>query len=91
MAKPNAEELHRVLEVAARLASNESDEGALARCVLYLHDRNQHLEDVYEHVENYLNSGMAEQAHARLVTALDQAREAQHRQGHEDSDEPLGL
>ncbi|MGB5260786.1 MAG: hypothetical protein WBO34_09730 [Gammaproteobacteria bacterium] len=91
MAKPHADDIHRAVETAMGLAADESAEGTLARCFLYLHDRNQHLEEVYQHVENYMNTGMAEQEHARLVTALDHAREAQHRQGHEDSDEPLGL
>ena len=91
MAKPDASDIHQAIETARGLIRDESATGTLARCFLYFHDRNLHLEDVYEHVENYLNSGMAEQEHARLVTALDHAREAAHRQGHEDSDEPLGL
>ncbi len=91
MAKPHASDIHQAVETARELTADESGVGVLARCFLYLHDRNLHLEEVYEHVENYLHSGMAEQEHARMVTALDQAREADHRQGHEDSDEPLGL
>ena len=91
MAKPDASDIHRAAETARELTTDESGAGTLAGCFLYLHDRNQHLEDVYEQVENYLNSGMAEQEHARLVKVLDQAREAAHRQGGEDADEPLGL
>ena len=91
MAKPDASEIHRAAETAEGLSTDKSAVGTMARCFLYLHDRNLHLEEVYEHVENYLNSGMAEQEHARLVKALDEAREAQHRRGHEDADEPLGL
>ena len=91
MAKPDASDIHQAVETATELTTDESGMGRLARCFLYLHDRNQHLEEVYVQVENYLNSGMAEQEHARLVSALDHAREAQHRQGREDSDEPLGL
>jgi len=91
MAKPHTSDIHQAVETARGLTADESGVGTLARCFLYLHDRNLHLEEVYEHVENYLHSGMAEQEHARMVTALDQAREADHRQGHEDSDEPLGL
>ena len=91
MAKPDASDIHQAVETAMELTADESGMGKLARCFLYLHDRNEHLEEVYVQVENYLNSGMAEQEHARLVTALDHAREAHHRQGHEDTDEPLGL
>ena len=91
MAKPPASDIHQAVETARELSIDESAVGMLARCFLYFHERNLHLEEVYELVENYLRSGMAEQEHARLVTALDQAREAEHRQGHKDSDEPLGL
>ena len=91
MAKPDASDIHQAVETASELTADATGVGLLARCFLYLHERNRHLEEVYEHVENYLNSGLAEQEHARLVSALDQAREAQHRLGHEDSDEPLGL
>ena len=91
MAKPDASDFHQAFETAKELTADASGVGMLARCFLYLHDRNVHLEEVYEQIENYLNSGMAEREHARLVMALDHARDAQHRQGHEDSDEPLGL
>ena len=91
MGKPHADDIHRAMDIAGKLAAEESDNGHLARCFLYFHERNLHLESVYEHVENYLHSGMAEREHARLLQVLEQAREAGYRQEHEDRDETLGL
>jgi hypothetical protein len=91
MAKPNADEIHQALELAREQAGDKTDEGRLARCFLYYHDRNLNLEEVYENTEHYLRSGMAEHEHARLLEALERAREAEHRQEHEDQDESMGL
>jgi hypothetical protein len=91
MAKPNADDIHQAMLAARELSDDESAQGKLARCFLYLHDRNLQLEDVYEHVENYLNSGMAEQEHARLLITLEHAREADHDREHADRGESLGL
>ena len=91
MAKPNADEIHRLVELARGLARDDTDEGRLARCFLYFHDRNLSLEEVYESVEHYLRSGMAEHEHARLLETLERAREAEHRREHEDEDESMGL
>ena len=91
MSRPNADEIHRALEAARGLAGDDTDEGLLASCFLYFHDRNLDLESVYEHVENYMHSGMAEREHTRLVMVLEHAREADHQRQHEDDDAPLGL
>lgn len=91
MAKPGADEIHQAVELASSLKNEDSGQGGLARCFLYLHDRNLHLEQVYEHVEQYLLSGMAEHEHAQLLNTLERAREAEHRRAHEDQDKSLGL
>ena len=91
MAKPNADDIHQAISAARELSDDETAQGRLARCFLYLHDRNLQLEDVYEHVENYLNSGMAEHEHARLLASLEHAREADQDREHADRDESLGL
>jgi hypothetical protein len=91
MAKPDADEIHEVLELARELAGDEEDQGKLARCLLYFHDRNLHLEQVYQDVEHYLLSGLAEFEHARLLGTLERAREADLRWVRDDQDEILGL
>ncbi|HSG11305.1 MAG TPA: hypothetical protein VLB10_06110 [Gammaproteobacteria bacterium] len=91
MAKPNADDIHQAISAARELSDDETAQGRLARCFLYLHDRNLQLEDVYEHVENYLNSGMAEHEHARLLASLEHARAADQDREHADRDESLGL
>ena len=47
MAKPDSGEIHRLAELARNLAGGDADEGRLARCFLYFHDRNLGLEEVY--------------------------------------------
>jgi len=91
MAKPNADDIHQAMAAARELSGDESEQGTLARCFLYLHDRNLQLEDVYEHVENYLNSGMAEHEHACLLASLELARAADQDREHADRNESLGL
>jgi hypothetical protein len=91
MAKPNADDIHQAVEAARARVGGDTDEAALARCFLYLHDRNRQLESVYEQIEKYLNSGMAEHEHSQLLVTLEHAREADHRWAHEDQDEILGL
>ena len=91
MAKPDADEVHQAVELARALIRDDSDQGGLARCFLYFHDRNLNLEEVYEHVEQYLRSGMAEHEHAQLLTTLERIRDADHQREHEDQDESLGL
>ncbi len=91
MTKPDKEEIRNVVELAGDLASDNTEVGRLARCFLYFHGRNLDLEAVYEDIEHYLRSGMAEQEHARLLETLQHARAAEHRREHEDQDESLGL
>ncbi len=91
MSRPTAEEFQTALSAAREMRARGEDPYGLARCFDYLHHRNLHLEAVFEQVERYLHSGMAESEHTRLMRVLEQAREAEHRWVHEDPDEPLGL
>ena len=91
MAKPHADDIHQAMSAARELSDDDSAQGKLARCFLYLHDRNLQLEDVYEHVENYLHSGQAEHEHTRLLVSLEHAREADQDREHADRGESLGL
>lgn len=91
MARPSAEEMHTALTVAREMRARNEDPYGLARCFDYLHERNVHLEKVFEQVEHFLRSGMAEREHTRLMLVLDKAREAEHRWVHEDEDGSLGL
>ncbi len=48
MAKPHADDIHQAMSAARELSDDDSAQGKLARCFLYLHDRNLQLEDVYD-------------------------------------------
>ncbi|HEB59958.1 MAG TPA: hypothetical protein ENJ01_12100 [Gammaproteobacteria bacterium] len=91
MSRPTAEEFHTALDAAREMRARGEDPYGLARCFDYLHERNLHLEQVFERVEHFLRSGMAEREHTRLMLSLEKAREAEHRWVHDDQDEPLGL
>lgn len=91
MFKPKAEEIHQAVELAKALINRNLDRGGLARTFLYFHERNLYLEQIYEQLEQYLRSGMAERQHTRLINTLERAREADYRWTHEDRENALGL
>ncbi len=91
MSKPSVGEIRAALDLAGNTPESAAGEIEMARCLLYLHERNVQLERVYEAVESWLHSGLAEREHGVLLRALEQAREAERHSTHRDSDESLGL
>lgn len=67
---------------AAELIREGKDELSIGHYLLYLHERNKHLETVYEHVYHYLHSGQAAREHAMLLRAIEAAERSAH--PHED-------
>ncbi|HQQ64398.1 MAG TPA: hypothetical protein PLF22_12630 [Pseudomonadales bacterium] len=82
MPKPTPEQIKSAL-VAAEKLREDKDEDSLGHYLLYLHDRNQHLESVYEQVTHYLHSGQAAREHSLLVRTIEEAERAAH--PHEDA------
>lgn len=76
MGTPTPQELETALREAARMREQGVDEHYLAKAILNLHYRCGLLEKVLHAAENYLQSGMAEGEHTRLVKAIEQARAA---------------
>ncbi len=91
MAKPTDEELLAAVAAARRVLERGDDATGIARCLVWLHDRNLHLEQVYEAAERYLHSGLAEPEHARLLRALEATRDAERREAHRDAEDTFGL
>jgi hypothetical protein len=82
MAKPTPEQIASALAAAEKLREGK-DEDSLGHYLLYLHDRSQHLEDIYTHVHHYLHSGQAAREHSMLLRAIEKAENAAH--PHEDA------
>ena len=79
--KPLPEQIETALAAATQLRMKE-DPDALGHYLMYLHERNKHLEEIYSHVHHYLHSGMAAREHSMLLRAIEKAEKAAH--PHED-------
>jgi hypothetical protein len=75
MSKPSKQQLESALAAAQRMRAEGADQDHLAHAFLYLQRRDELLERVLQAVEHYLHSGHGSQEHARLLKALDAARQ----------------
>lgn len=80
--KPALEQIEMAVAAAEKLREGDDPEN-VGHYLLYLHERNRHLEDVYSHVYHYLRSGMAAREHSMLLRAIEKAEKAAH--PHEDA------
>jgi hypothetical protein len=80
--KPSPEQIELALAAAKKLRETE-DPDSVGHYLLHLHDRSQHLEDIYAHVNHYLHSGQAAREHSMLLRAIEKAEKAAH--PHEDA------
>lgn len=90
MSKPTEEELEHALEQAKNMRETGTDPDFIAKSLLNCHYQSSFLEQVLYAAEHYVNSGLGEREHTRLVQAISKARSADEKsakQTHED----LGL
>ncbi len=87
MGKPTPEQIEQILMSAEKMRDDEDGSGP-GHYLLYLHERNKHLEDVYTHVYHYLHSGQAAREHSMLLKAIEKAERAAH--PHEDGPSVFG-
>ena len=90
MSKPSNEELERALETAKQMREQENDSDFVAKSFLNCHFQSTYLLQVLHAAEHYINSGLGEREHTRLIQAISKARkidEFSAKQGHRD----LGL
>ncbi len=68
--------MEKALELAEAMRDRGKDKYQLAHVLLYLHERNRMLENLYHKVERYFHSGMAEIELRDLRVAFERIREA---------------
>ena len=91
MIKPSEEALEKALAAAQRMRANDVDPHHLAQAVLYLHERNQRLEEVLKYTERFIRFGMAEPELAQLRRLVQRLREEGGRQDGGDADNSMLL
>lgn len=79
MSKPSHEELERALESAKMMREEGRDPDFIAKSLLNCHYQSTFLEQVLHAAEHYINSGMGEREHSRMIQAIYKAREIDER------------
>jgi len=79
MSKPSNEELARALVIAEKMRESGDDPDFVAKSLLSHNYRLGYLEAVYNAVERYLHSGLAEREHTVLLKTLEKARKSEER------------
>ena len=90
MSKPTPQQLEHALETAKSMREAGGDPDFIAKSLLNCHYQASYLEQVLHAAEHYINSGLGEREHTRLVQAINKARsidEKSAKQNHRD----LGL
>lgn len=90
MSKPNPEELECALEKAKHMRETENDSDFIAKSLLNCHYQSIYLEQVLHAAEHYINSGLGEREHTRLIQAISKARDIDERSA-KTSHQELGL
>ena len=90
MSKPSQQELEHALDKAKGMREAGTDPDFIGKSLLNCHYQASFLEQVLHAAERYINSGLGEREHTRLVQAINKARsvdEKSAKQTHQD----LGL
>ena len=79
MSKPNPQELECALEKAKQMRETGDDADFLAKALLNCHYQSTFLQQVLHAAEHYINSGLGEREHTRLIQAINKARQIDER------------
>ena len=90
MSKPSPEELELALDKAKLMRESGDDPDFIAKSLLNCHYQATYLQQVLYAAEHYLNSGLGEREHTRLIQAVNKAREVDQRSAKQEHQE-LGL
>lgn len=90
MSKPTAEELEHALVKAKAMREMGDDPDFIAKSFLNCHYQATYLEQVLHAAEHYINSGLGEREHTRLIQAINKARKIDDKSAKLDHQE-LGL
>ena len=74
MSKPTEQELTMALEQAKHLRESGQDEHFIGKSLLNCNYQMAYLIDVLDAAEKYLNSGMSQTEHTKLLKAIEKAR-----------------
>ncbi|MDH5600736.1 MAG: hypothetical protein OEY78_05455 [Gammaproteobacteria bacterium] len=74
MSKPSLEELGHALEKAKSMRETGTDPDFLAKSLLNCHYQSSFLQQLLHAAEHYINSGLGEREHTRLIQAINKAR-----------------
>ena len=85
MGKPTEAELKTALAEAARMREHNEDPHFIAKSLLNLNYRLNHLEKVFHITERYLHSGMSPSDHTKLIHAIEQFNKLDRRTSGEDN------
>ena len=91
MNKPDPEQIEQALSAAERMREHDVDPHHLAHTLLYLHQRNQRLEEVLRRTDCYLRFGLADTALAQLRKLVQRLREEEEREEPFESDTSMLL
>ena len=75
MSKPTPEELQHALEKSKAMREMGDDPDFIAKSLLNCQYQSTYLQQVLTAAEHYINSGLGEREHTRLIQALKKARE----------------
>ncbi|MES9962114.1 MAG: hypothetical protein ABW116_01095 [Candidatus Sedimenticola sp. 20ELBAFRAG] len=78
--KPTVEEMETALEAARRMRDADVDAHHIARCLIYLQDRNVLLEEMLTRVERFLQFGLPEEEHSKIQRLVNKMREMERRE-----------
>ncbi|MCP3671143.1 MAG: hypothetical protein GY814_12065 [Gammaproteobacteria bacterium] len=73
--KPIKDEFRIALDEAERIRDADEDLNHIAKCLLYLHQRNGDLEQILAHLEKYLRFGLPVEEHSVLIRLVDGIKE----------------
>ena len=79
MSKPSHEELEQALEAAKMMREEGQDPDYIAKSLLNCHYQSTYLQHVLHAAEHYINSGLGEFEHTRLIQAINNARDVDER------------
>lgn len=78
MSKPTELELNIALKTAVEMKEKDNDPDYLAKALLNHHYRIRYLEEVLQNADRYVNHGMAEHEHMKLLRSIEKAKQAEY-------------
>ncbi len=73
--KPTPREIEIALEAAEQMREAGDDPSFVSKTLLYLHQRNELLEELLKHLKVFMQFGQFSEEHAHLVVLLEKIRE----------------